>query len=233
MKMSLALAVLLTCAACSQEDAPAEDIAEAAEEVVAPAAKPAPLAKGEWAPRDECGDIEGASEFRMRLTEAVRLRDADAVAALAADDIKLDFGGGEGTAELRSRLGDPERELWQALDQLVTLGCAANEEGGVTIPWLFAQDLGETDPYAALLVMDEDVPVLTEPKASAERLDTISWDLVEVSGYDPDARFQEIKVADGGTGFIATDKLRSVIDYRLVASSRNGRWRITSLLAGD
>ena len=32
---------------------------------------------------------------------------------------------------------------------------------------------------------------------------------------------------------IATDKLRSLIDYRLTAASRNGVWRIVSLLAGD
>ncbi len=231
--MLLAFALALILVACSQEDAPAEEVAEVAQDIVASEDEATPFAKGRFAPRDECRDIEGASDFRMRLTEAVRLRDADAVAALAADDVHLDFGGGAGSAELKSRLNDPERELWPALDQLLTLGCAANEEGGVTIPWFFAQDLGGTDPYGSLLVMGEDVPVLTEPRASAERLDTVSWDLVEAAAYDPDAPFQEIKVADGGSGFIASDKLRSVIDYRLIASSRNGRWRITSFIAGD
>jgi len=32
---------------------------------------------------------------------------------------------------------------------------------------------------------------------------------------------------------IASDKLRRPIDYRLTASSRNGRWRIISFVAGD
>jgi hypothetical protein len=238
--MSLAFALLLTCAACGEEDAPADDVAEAAEDVIAPAAEATPFAKGRFAPRDECGGLEGASDFRMRLTEAVRLRDAGTIAALAADDVKLDFGGGEGTAELKARLGDPERELWRALDELLTLGCAASEDGGITIPWFFAQEMGEIDPYSALLVMGEDVPVLAEPRASAERLDAITWDLVEAASYyddsassDPEAPFQKVRVAGGGIGFIATEKLRSLIDYRLIASSRNGRWRITSFVAGD
>jgi hypothetical protein len=231
MKAVLTLALLLTCAACSQDDASVEEVAEAAEEIVAP--EPAPLAKGEWAPRDDCSAVEGAAQFRQRLAAAVEARDADALIALAADDIALDFGGGAGTAELRARLADDDRKLWDELEALMALGCAANDEGGITIPWLFAQDLGETDPFAAFLVTGEDVPVLTAPSASAERLDTISWDLVEVASYDPEAPFLEIKVADGGTGFIASDKLRSLVGYRLIASSRNGRWRITAFVAGD
>jgi hypothetical protein len=177
MKAALPFALLLTCAACSQDDAPAEEISEAAEEIVAP--EPAPLAKGEWAPRDDCGAVEGATQFRERLAAAVEARDADALVALAAEDIKLDFGGGEGTAELRIRLADESRDLWNELDALVALGCSANEQGGITIPWYFDQDLGEADPYAAMLVIGEDVPVLTAPRPAAERLDVISWDLVE------------------------------------------------------
>lgn len=233
MKIPLLLALVLTCGACNQEDAPAEEIAEAAEEIVAPAAEPAPLVKGEWAPRDTCGAIEGAGAFRQRLAAAVEARDAGALVALAADDIRLDFGGGEGTAELRRRLAEGGRELWDELDALMALGCSANEQGGITIPWYFDQDLGEADPYAAMLVIGEDVPVLTAPRPTAERVDVISWDLVEAASFSPGSPFQEIKMAGGGTGFVATDRLRSLVDYRLIASSRNGRWRITAFIAGD
>jgi len=225
--------LLLACAACSQEDAPAEKVAEAAEEIVEPAADPTPLAKGEWAPRDTCEAVEGAGLFRRQLAAAVEARDADVVAALSAEDIKLDFGGGEGRAELRARLGDASRGLWEELDAILALGCSANEQGGITIPWYFDQDLGGADPFTSMLVIGENVPVLTEPKPSAEKLDTISWDLVEPVSFNPQSPFQGIKVGDDGTGYIATDRLRSPIDYRLIASSRNGRWRITSFVAGD
>ena len=230
---ALAAILLLGCSACSQQDAPVDEIAEQAEEIVAPGAQPTPFAKGEWAPRDECNAVEGAGEFRVRLAEAVRLRDADALVALAADDVMLDFGGGAGADELKSRLSDPQYKLWEELDELLQLGCAANEEGGITMPWLWAQDTGIDDPYVTLLVTGEDVEVKTQPRASAERLDVVSWDLVEAESYNPDAAYQEIKVADGGTGFIDTEHLRSVIDYRLIASSRNGKWSITSFIAGD
>lgn len=239
MKRALLFAILLLGAGCQQDESAAEaDIdAEAVgvREQTATAAIPPvdAFAEGRFAPRDECGPLDGAAAFRNRLAEAVRLRDADAVAGLAADDVELDFGGGAGAGELKSRLNDPERDLWPALDQLLTLGCVANDEGGLTLPWMWDQDIGDADPYAAMLVLGEDEPVLASASRSAEPIATVSWDLVEAIDYRPDNLFQEIKLADGRTGFIATDKLRSVIDYRLFAERRDGRWRITSFIAGD
>jgi len=232
MRTRLALALLLTCAACSQDDAPADEVVAAAEEIVEPAAKPLPFAAGKWAPRDDCAAVEGAGAFRERLAAAVEARDADALAALAADDVKLDFGGGEGTAELRRRL-TASPGLWDELDALMSLGCAANQQGGVTIPWYFEQDFGTLDPFETWLVTAEDVPVLDKPDAAGKRVAAVSWDTVKVVGYRPDAAFQQVELADGTTGSMASEKLRSLVDYRLVASSRNGRWRITSFVAGD
>ena len=228
--MSFALALLLTCTACSQEDAPADEVAEAAEEIVAPA-EPTPLARGKWAPQDDCAAVEGADAFRERLAAAVEARDADALVALAADDIKLDFGGGEGAAELRGRL-EASGELWDELGKLLALGCSANEEGGVTIPWIFDQDLGEADPFTTFLVVGEDVPVFTGPDGD-RRKGSISWDLVEIASLDPQRPLQGVTLPGGTHGFIDMDRLRSLIDYRLIASSRNGRWRITAFIAGD
>lgn len=233
MRVPLAIALLFSCAACSKEDAPAEDVAQAAEKLVAPTASGSPLAKGKWAPQDTCAEIEGADEFRARLAEAIKARSADGVVALAADDVKLDFGGGGGAAELRKRLADPSLGLWGELDTLMTLGCSANEQGGITIPWFFDQDIGDKDPYYAMLVIGEDVPLLERPDPASKPLATISWDLVEIASLNPESAYQRVELEGGKVGFIATDKLRSLIDYRLTASSRNDRWRIISFVAGD
>ena len=72
MRIPLALALLLTCAACSQDDAPADEVVAAAEEIVDPAPQPSPLARGKWAPQDDCGTVEGADRFRDRLAAATK-----------------------------------------------------------------------------------------------------------------------------------------------------------------
>ena len=223
----------LACAACSQEDAPAEKVAEAAEQIVAPTPEPVMAAQGEWAPQDTCGKIDGAAAFRQMLAAAVKARDADVLAALAATDVKLDFGGGEGRAELHRRLTGDGAGLWDELDALLALGCSANDLGGITIPWYFDQDMGSADPFETWLVTGENVPVLASLDTAGEAIERVSWDIVTVDEFDPEAAFQAVTLADGTEGFIASGKMRSVIDYRLVASSRNGRWRITSLVAGD
>ncbi len=232
MRIPLALALLLSCAACNQEDAPAEDVAQAAEKLVAPVS-PSPLAKGKWAPQDTCAELEGADAFRTRLAAAIKARDVDGFVALAADDVKLDFGGGGGSAELRKRLADPSLDLWGELDELMALGCSANDQGGITIPWFFDQDLGDHDPYFAMLVTGEDVPLLERPDPAAKPLQTISWDLVEIATLNPESAYQRVELEGGKVGFVATDKLRSLIDYRLTASSRNGHWSVISFVAGD
>lgn len=233
MRIPLAIALLLSCAACNKEDAPAEDVAKAAEKLVAPTAPESPLARGKWAPQDTCAEVEGADEFRSRLAAAIKARDTDGVVALAAEDVKLDFGGGAGSAELRKRLADPSLGLWGELDTLMTLGCSANKQGGITIPWFFDQDLGKADPYYAMLVTGENVPLLERPDPASKPVATISWDLVEIASLNPESPYQRVEWTDGKVGFIATDKLRSLIDYRLTASSRNDRWRIISFVAGD
>ena len=44
---------------------------------------------------------------------------------------------------------------------------------------------------------------------------------------------ERLKTADGKEGYVATDKVRSLLDYRLLATKVNNEWRITAFLAGD
>ena len=230
---SLTLALLLL-AGCNRHHAPSDKLADSASELVgAKKPAPAPLAKGPYAPRDTCHDLAGAGEFRAQLAAAVKARDADALVNLAAEDVKLDFGGGTGRAELKKRLTDKQWKLWDELDQLLALGCAANGQGGMTIPWYFEQHIDKVDQANGMLVTGENVPLLPAPDKKAKPVKAISWDVVELKGLKPDDPFQQVTAADGTEGYVATDKLRSLLDYRLVAMQRNGKWSIVTLVAGD
>ena len=229
-----ALPLVLLLSACEREEAPADEVAESAERLVgAETPEPAKLAEGPYAPRDTCGDLEGAAAFRRALAEAVQARDADALVALAAEDVKLDFGGGSGRAGLKKRLTAEDRKLWQELEELLALGCSANKQGGLTIPWYFDQPIEGVDPFMGMIVTGEGVPLLGSPDEDGTAVATLSWDVVEISTLQPDEPFQKVETTGGEEGYIATDKLRSLIDYRLLATSRNGNWRIVSLVAGD
>src|SRR5690606_29358006 len=211
MKRLFVLALLLTCTACSPADAPADEVVEAAEKMIDPAAQPTPLAKGKWAPRDTCTEVEGSAEFRQRLAAAVHARDDDALVALAAEDIRLDFGDGGGKEELRARLDDLASNLWEELRTLMSLGCSANAQGGITIPWYFDQDLGNADPFQTMIVTGENIPVHERALATSPRVASISWDLVTLAGPLTDGRYQRVELADGTIGYIARSQLRSLV----------------------
>jgi len=235
-------------AACSQSDAPSEEVEKAAEEVVRvvegePAQQPT---AGRFAPRNDCAEMPAAGSFLRELHEAVAARDADALVALAADDIKLDFGGGSGTAELRRRLGGSDGALWNELAELTGLGCAANSQGGITIPWYFEQQLPGAEPSSSFIIIGESVPVYNSPGEDAPVVARLNWDVVQLAQGGPAIEgYRHIQLAAAGgesdkdakgkrlTGYVAEGASRSMVDYRLIAASRNGRWRIISLLSGD
>jgi hypothetical protein len=225
--------LVLLATGCDRHTAPSDKLADSASELVG-AKKPAPkpLAEGPYAPRDTCGDLPGAAAFRQNVADAVMARDADKLVSLAAEDVKLDFGGGTGRAELKKRLTADGR-LWDELSQLLSLGCAANQQGGLTIPWYFEQHIDKVDQVGGMLVTGEAVPLLPTPDAKAKPLRMLSWDVVELKAFKPDDPFQHVTTTDEAEGYIATDKLRSLLDYRLLATSRNGKWSIVSLVSGD
>jgi hypothetical protein len=193
-----------------------------------------PQQKGRYAPRDDCGQEPGAAEFRRKLAEAAAKGDAEAVAALASPVVKLGFGGDDGLARMLERLKAPGGELMQELRRLLSLGCAVNPQGGLTMPWYFAQDMGDIDSYAAMLVTGEDIPLHAAADAASAVTRRISWDVVELSdGLHPEREFQAVETADGIRGYLPTAKLRSLLDYRLLANREGEGWKISAVLAGD
>jgi hypothetical protein len=193
-----------------------------------------PAATGRWAPRDDCGDLPGAREFRLRLAEAALRGDAAAIAALAVPEVRLGFGGDDGRARFLERLQAPDGELLGELKALLALGCAADARGGMTMPWYFAQELGDVDGYSTAVVTGVDVPLRAGASAGSQVRRRLSWDMVElVGGLYPDRPFQQVRTLDGAQGYLPTERLRSLLDYRLLASRQGGQWRITAILAGD
>ncbi|MBW8752569.1 MAG: hypothetical protein JF595_00210, partial [Sphingomonadales bacterium] len=193
-----------------------------------------PRQNGTYAPRDECGKLLGAEDFRRALAAAVLARDAAGVAALAQPDVRLGFGGDDGRERLRETLAEPGGELFRQLDALLRLGCAVDAQGGITMPWYFAQDFGDVDSYSAMLVTAADVPLQAAAEADSPVKQRLSWELVTLDGgLEPDGPFQKVVTAAGARGYMPTGKLRSLLDYRLMAVRQGGAWKISALVAGD
>ena len=235
------LPLLAMLSACDRSDPPSERLERAAEELVSDVeneALPAQRPDGPWAPRNDCAELPGASAFLASLQSAVDARDADALVALTAEDVKLDFGGGTGAGKLRERLAANNGAHWETLAQLMDLGCATSDDTSITLPWYFGQTI-PVDPYMGAIVTGENVSLYNAPDTDAAVLATVSWDAVERLPDDTAREgFERVAWTRSETeerveGYISKSKLRGMIDYRLIANRRNNRWRITALIAGD
>ena len=103
----------------------------------------------------------------------------------------------------------------------------------VAMPGLFARDFGEDDPFDIMVVTGARVPLRAAPNARARPLRLLSWVAVEpLSGDDFERPFRRVRFGRQ-TGYVETVKLRSPLDYRLVASRTRGTWQIDAFLAGD
>lgn len=198
-----------------------------------------PNRPGAYAPRDECTKAAGARAFAATLRGAILRRDVGAVVELASNDIRLDFGGGGGKAMLRSQLSGAEGpELWRDLEEAVNLGCAMSE-GDMVFPWIFAQELGDVDPFDALVVTGPAVPLYRRASSRTAPIARLNWQLViaQGDGLAPDARkrpLRRISVINSPLeGYVPTDKLRSLLAHRLVVSRQGAGWKISAFVAGD
>jgi hypothetical protein len=194
-----------------------------------------PNAPGHYAPRDECAAVPAAAPFLGSLKSAVTARDANAIADLASPDILLDFGGGGGREAVLERFGAGS-SLWHELEAIMVLGCAFDEENGALVmPWFFAQDLGDADPFSTMVTLGSAVPLRARPSRTAGVRTRLNWQLVhiyEVEVDDPGYRTVAV-IGSDREGYIEERKLRSQLDYRLKAERRDGEWRITAITAGD
>lgn len=199
-----------------------------------PAAAPATDSPS-YAPQDQCARLPGWSAFQGKLDHAIESRNAAELVELAAADITLDYGGGQGRAELSERLNSPEAgaALWADLARLRTMGCA-EKDGLAALPWFF-WNLPETlDPAASMLTVGPAVPVKAKPSPSAPTVAKLDWAIVTLlPGFDSATPFTHVQTETGEKGYVETKLLRSVLARRLIAESRDGIWELTALVSGD
>jgi hypothetical protein len=186
-------------------------------------------------PVERCTGDSAFDEFRSELTDAVARKDAAALRKLAADDVRVDFGGNGGWDEFASTwdLAKPSTSnLWRELERVMALGCAGTREDGRVFPGLF-EDMGDdADPFE-LVVVRPGGALRSAPDKNAAQAAKLEWTVANVVEEQGPEDWVKVQVRGGPSGWVARDLVISPLDYRLVAELRDGRWRIAAFVAGD
>jgi hypothetical protein len=198
----------------------------------------APAVKGpKLMPVDEATSDPSLVAFRNELLAAVRRRDADAVVALADPKIRTSFGGGGGAKDFRSNLAQPG--VWEDFEQLLTQGGKFVGEGpgrSFWAPYVYSAWPDAHDAFASLAITGENVPLYESAGKNARVIATLSDDIVQRAGdTGRDAgEWQNVKTADGHTGWVEARFVRSPVGYRAgFLKNKDGKWQINALVAGD
>ena len=183
---------------------------------------------------------------KQELRGIIARRDMEALLARVRPETKLDFGGGEGPEGFQMAWNsdaESRQRLWATLESILALpGEARRFDHGFEYcaPYVFCTHLpGDVDPFEALVVIGTGVAIRDQPTRSGAVLKRVDHVVLtranEEPGIAPNPEWTRVNLAEGTTGYISTQWLRSPIDFRLALRVDDGsdRWWLGFLLAGD
>ena len=203
-------------------------------------------------PVDEATQDVALTGVRTRLQEAVRARDAAAVAPLVSSTLVLDGMRTEPGLNRDRFIGDlaePAFEYWTALDVALSHGGAFTTTKGAVegrrefcAPYFVtrfpeagrvpAEVLGENSPW---VITAKDVAVYEKPDRRSRVLGRLSFAMVQAPGaerHDPvdyALVWKSIDLGDDREGFVRRDQIANPEGPRVCFANENGQWRISRL----
>jgi hypothetical protein len=197
----------------------------------------APLAAQQpFLPVDEASTRPDFFSFRARLQRTIARRDTAALLAIVHPRIRNTFGDNDGIDEFRKmwNSGTADSEIWDVLGTVLGLGGSFQDADTFAAPYIFSRWPETFDSFEHVAVIGTDVRVRSQPRADATAIATMSFSIlpmvrpdVEVDGWTA------VRVAGNRTGFIASQFVRSPVDYRAIFRYEGRQWQLVTLVAGD
>ena len=192
--------------------------------------RPPPLS-----PVDQAASRADFFAFRARLQAALVRRDADALLAVLAPDIKNSFGGDDGVDGFVRlwRPREPDSRVYEELASVLALGGTFEGEDTFIAPYVYARWPRNVDPFDHVVLIAQDVRISTAPRPGAEGESVGSFVIYPLARGTPEVEGWTAVRTGSGVGYVRSSLVRSPIDYRAFFVKRDGRWLMTIFLAGD
>ena len=185
-------------------------------------------------PVDTCATDVSFAAFRTTLNDAIARRDHIFILSILPEDILVSFGGDGGREEFARewRLGESDSSFWDELRTVLSLGCRIVENDFVA-PALTSQLGEDEDPFDVVVAVRSGAVMRAEANDASAVVAALDWDVLHMRPVETDEAWMALRLQDGREGFVRRSDVRSPIDYRAYFNRANGRWRMTSFIAGD
>lgn len=197
-------------------------------------------------PVDE-GKLDASfKSFREKLIEAIEKRDVKYIVGILDPAIVNSFGGNGGIEEFKKmwKIDSPTSELWDELLIVLTNGGSFLKEENNNLfcaPYSFKQFPEDLDAFEYQLIFDNNVNLRARPDLKAETVAQLSYNVVKVDyensvadkNKEGEYLWLKVETLGGKKGFVSAKFVRSPIDYRACFEKKNGKWKMTTFVAGD
>lgn len=187
-------------------------------------------------PVEECSSEPGFTAFRDRLRDVAAKKDRQALLAMLAPDVTVNFGGERGPEAFAQAWGldrTGDSDIWPLLRRILALGCAVSDEG-FAIPSLTIQFEPEDDEdfFDTFVVVSPATTLRSGPEANSKAVAKLAWDVVKAVDQSRGAQ-TKVRLQDGREGWVSSDDLYNPAYYRMFLQKQGGKWVIAAFVAGD
>lgn len=173
--------------------------------------------------------------FRTQLLKTIERKDAKALLAIVNKDIKVSFGMEHGLADFKKMWGlnkPATSKVWAELSKVLKMGGSFSNKSTFIAPYVFSEWPGDKDAFDYWVVIAKDVNIRAKPSTSATVLKKVSYEILPVE-FSDNEKWVTVKLGNGKKGYIASQYIRSSVDYRAFFEKINGHWQMTVFIAGD
>lgn len=173
--------------------------------------------------------------FRSQLLKTVERKDAQALLAVVNKNIHASFGMENGIEDFKKMWGlnkPATSQLWVELGKVLKMGGSFSNKTTFVAPYVFSEWPENQDAFENWAVIAKDVNIRAKPSTSAAVLKKVSYEILPIE-FSENEQWVTVKLAQGKKGYIASQYIRSSVDYRAFFEKINGRWQMTVFIAGD
>ena len=106
-------------------------------------------------------------------------------------------------------------------------------------PYTYSNFPDQFDAFEYGAIIGDGVNVRRGPGTGHPIIKTLSFDIIRVNDWTPTKTrgdkggWISVALIDGQKGYVASEYIRSPVDYRAIFNKENGRWIMTAFVAGD
>lgn len=174
-------------------------------------------------------------KFRTQLMNTLAKKDAKGLIAVLDKHIKVSFGGEAGVEDFKKAWGlnkPATSPVWSELGQALKMGGSFDQHKSFIAPYVASAWPENLDPFEYSAVIAKNVNIRAKPDMKGAVIKTVSYEVLPIE-YSQNMQWTTIKLSNGKKGYIATQYMRSPIDYRAYFDKVNGAWKLTAFVAGD